>query len=126
MTLSAQLDALRADLPGCCLVAYGDAKAQLVLRSSSDSAWPQEKLDDMCKTGSRQFHLADAMAPFRKGPHAHREAIVATRRDIRVYVGAEAPASDMLCCVCRSGADTAQVLSLARLTLLQVMDGPNV
>ncbi len=121
MTVSEQLDALRADIPGCVLAAFGDVAAQLVLRSSADSPWSQEKLDDLCRTGARQFALSDALTGFRAAPEGMREAIVATRRDVRVFVAAPAPAGDILCCVCRSSAQTGQVVHKARTALSELM-----
>ncbi|MEX0285263.1 MAG: hypothetical protein AB3N23_11690 [Paracoccaceae bacterium] len=122
MTVGGHLDTLRASLPGCTLVAYGDVSAQLVLRTSTDSAWPQEKLDDLCKSGARQFGLVDAMSPFRQSANPTREAIVTTRRDVRVYVGAPGAAGDVLCCVCRSGIDTDHVIHEARAALSNLLD----
>ena len=119
MSLTAQLDTIRSALPGCVLAAYGDSTAKLVLRSSADRPWPQERLDDLCKTASRTLDLSDRLSPKRGQPGHLREAVVATGKDVRIYVGA--PAGDLLCCVCRAGADTQQAAQTARAALAELM-----
>ena len=117
MTVSAKLDALRAAVPGCALAAFGDVDAQLVLRSSAQSPWSQDKLDELCKSGARQIRLRAALNPDAVTP---REAVIATPQDVRVYVAAPAPAGDVLCCVCRSGVETGQVLRHAKAALSEL------
>lgn len=119
MSLTAQLDTIRSAMPGCVLAAYGDSNAKLVLRSSADRPWPQERLDDLCKTASRTLDLFDRLSPKRRQPGHLREAVVARGNDVRIYVGA--PAGDLLCCVCRAGADTQQAAQTVRAALAKLM-----
>lgn len=116
-----QLDGLRDRLPGCVLAAYGDVSAQLVLRSSADAPWPQEKLDDLCKSGARQFALADRLAPHRDTDQP-RTAVVATRKDVRVYVGGGQASSDLLCCVCSAGTATDPVVEAVQALMAEFME----
>lgn len=130
MTVQAQLDELRAAIPGCTLVAYGDRAARLVLRTSAAVAWRQELLDRLCARGAHSLTAAEQLdvrltgvgeppdVPSAKGC----EAVVATDGDVRVFVGADRADGEVLCCVLAPGADTHVALAKARAVLDRLPD----
>jgi len=118
MTIDRHLEDLRAGLPGCSLVAYGDLSANLMLRTSADRAWAQEHLDALCKTASARFDLARSLRGTAEGGPRH--AIVLTERDTRVFVGSDQDEADLLCCVCSGTADAEDILTKATATLQDI------
>lgn len=117
MTIDRHLADLRAALPGCALVAYGDLSAKLMLRTNADTAWPQEQLDALCKTAGARFDLAAAVSDAGPGP---RHAVVMTARDTRVFVGSDSDDADLLACVCHGAADTEVILKHATAALQDI------
>ena len=118
MTVLERLDRLRAATEGCSLAAFGDLRTRLVLRVSSENPWPQERLDDLCKTAARCFGQADSAA-IRDGllggvSAPVNEAMVLGAREIRMFVRSDEDPSDMICCVCQSAEDVAVLSNGAR------------
>lgn len=127
MSISEQLDGLRAAIPGCSLVAFGDLDARLVLRSSSDRPRPQERLDELCAQAASV--LSDAAGDmmltqlFGKSGHAPTDAMVLTQSETRIFVRSEGPQADVLCCVCDTTDAARQATAAARSTLQKISEG---
>ena len=106
MTIDAELDAIRNSFSGCSLVAFGDSRTRLMLRSSHEQACHREHLDELCAQAANCFNLLDAASHDDQGPRSGIarpcEAIVLTTSDMRAFVRAEEGGSDFICCVCDS------------------------
>ena len=126
MSLDADIEALRTSLAGCSLVAFGDAKTRLMLRSSQESACHREYLDELCSQAANCFDMAGAK-PFTEpqGSDGHHacEAIVLTSKNTRVFVKTDEGASDFLCCVCDTPRDLENVVKAAKDTLHKIVGG---
>ena len=112
MGIAEQLEEFQTAADGCSLAAFGDRQTRLMLRVSSDSPWPQEKLDALCGQGADCFDLAGSDAVAGQFGAADKDtfgAIHMTARDVRLFFATGEDDSDMVCCVCPSGKDVADV-----------------
>lgn len=62
MSVQAILDASRRGLSGCDIVAFGDYRSLLILRSSQDAHIRRESLDTLCLEAARLFSQLDEIA----------------------------------------------------------------
>lgn len=114
MTFADHINALRSDLPGCRLVAFGDVSTRLVLRASHGPEVRREHLDRLCDEAAACFSMADAAET---RPDDAREALVLTHRDLRVYVRSSENRADFLCIQCDPDCDTDLVIRTGHETL---------
>ncbi|WP_412553724.1 hypothetical protein [Shimia sp. MIT1388] len=116
MTVADCLEALRSDIPGCQVAAFGDVTARLILKASHDAAVPREKLDSLCAEAARCFAMTEGLGDPKA---ATQDSIVLTTRDMRVYVRAQGRA-DFLCLLCALDSDPDAVVpkGIAALTQL--------
>lgn len=128
MTVAGKLEDLRAALPGCSLVAFGDLSSRLTLCVSASEKRPQEQLDALCVTAGR----------FLDGPMARRstallgggkhivlnEVAVLTTSDLQLYLRSENDDADVLCCVCSNTTNIQKAAKQARSTLLEISATP--
>ena len=61
MTIQEDLEKLRKETQGCTLSAFGDLSSSLILRSSSETRVPREKLDQLCVRAEKAFGFLDAV-----------------------------------------------------------------
>jgi hypothetical protein len=103
MTIGAELDALRNSFSGCSLVAFGDSRTRLMLRSSHEQACHREHLDELCAQAANCFDLLDFASHDDHSSDDDNvrpcEAIVLTANNMRAFVRAEGGGSDFICCV---------------------------
>lgn len=127
MTIDAELDALRNLFPGCSLVAFGDARTRLMLRSSHEQARHREHLDELCAQAANCFDLLDAASYDDHGPNRKNarpcEAIVLTPNDMRAFVRAEEGGSDFICCVCDTPHAKIDIVKAAQEALSKIAVG---
>ena len=96
MSVKAQLDALREAHPLCEVVAFADVDTGTVLTVSGYKSYKQEEMDWLCSTA------VDCL----EGPDRDRSvtgvdrAIVATTRDVRVFLRSKSDPADVLLCLC--------------------------
>lgn len=127
MLVSDRLDAVRADLPGCVLIAYGDARSHLILRVSTENRWPQEQLDALCRQGAGSFDGPEAQVVAKlsglekTGPMT--SAILMTPQDTRVFSRVTGDDADMVCCVCRGQVDPNETIKAAETVLHDILGG---
>lgn len=62
MSVQSILDSRRHGLVGCNIVAFGDYRSLLVLRSSHEPSIRRETLDDLCSRAASVFGRLDAIA----------------------------------------------------------------
>ncbi|MCZ0811702.1 MAG: hypothetical protein ACQEVT_00415 [Pseudomonadota bacterium] len=98
MSLSARLDAMRSDIPGCSLVSFGDLQTALALRTSSAAHCPREQLDEIFAQAVASFAAADRLAQDMAGAEARAEdTLVMTPCDLRVFVRSQSNGEDVIC-----------------------------
>ncbi|WP_204114957.1 hypothetical protein [Shimia biformata] len=119
MTFADHINALRADMPGCRLVAFGDASTRLVLRASHGPDIRREHLDRLCDEASACFSMADVADG---SPSGAKEALVLTHRDLRVYVRSPDNDADFLCIQCDPDCDPETVVRMGHDTLKGLTD----
>ncbi len=117
MTVADCLEALRSDIPGCQVAAFGDVAARLILKASHDATVPREKLDGLCAEAARCFAVTEGIGT----PKATtQDSIVMTAQDMRVYVRAQGHA-DFLCLLCPLDSDPEAVVLKGVVALTQLV-----
>ena len=103
MSVAGELDRLRAALPGCSLVVFGDLYSQITLCVSTRDKHPQEQLDSICVAAG---HLLDSPAAARVAsvmgvPDDGKlsRAVVLGPRETQVYLRSPIEDADVLCCL---------------------------
>ncbi len=96
MTIADCLDALRSDIPGCQVAAFGDIAAHLILKASHDASVPREVLDRLCAEAADCFATAQGLEESGNVPQS---SVVLTTLDMRIYLRAPERA-DFLCLLC--------------------------
>jgi hypothetical protein len=123
--IAARLDKLRADTPGLRLAAYGDLGARLILRSSSDTGWPQDRLDELCLQAEAHFARsgAGALATL-AGDDGWTpvQAIALTPGEARVFLRGNGEDTALLCCICDVGPDIDATVAAAGRVLRDILD----
>lgn len=103
MSVARQLDDLRASLPGCTLVVFGDLFSQVTLCVSSQGKHPQEHLDALCTTAGNLLDgpaaLSAATALGMPDGRALKQAVILGPSDMQVFLRSPAEEADVLCCV---------------------------
>ena len=122
MTISEQLDDLRAAIPGCSAVVLGDLAAGLVLRASLTRQMPQEELDRLCALAAAVLDgpLADVAANGSRPDHA----ALLGGGNTRVFVRSPGDDADVLCCLCPPDVDIVAAAGLARTALAGIAAQP--
>ncbi|MEL7344826.1 MAG: hypothetical protein AAFN59_08190 [Pseudomonadota bacterium] len=96
MSVKAKLDALREAYPHCQVVAFADVDTGTVLTVSGFRSYKHEEMEWLCSTA------VDCL----EGPDRDRSttgvdrAIVASTRDIRVFLRSKSDPADTLLCLC--------------------------
>lgn len=116
MTVADCLEALRSDIPGCQVAAFGDVAARLILKASHDASVPREKLDGLCAEAARCFAVTEGLSAPKA---ATQDSIVMTAQDMRVYVRAQGRA-DFICLLCPLDSDPEEVVPKGVATLTQL------
>lgn len=94
MSMTDQLQVLRAALPGCEIAAFGDADARLILKADHGKGVPREVLDSYCAEAVDWF-----LATQQVGRTEVATCMVMTASDMRVYLRKQ-NRSDFLFLVC--------------------------
>ena len=127
MSVVAQLDNLRASVPGCSVVVFGDLFSQITLCVSAAHKNPQEQLDALCVTAGNLLDgpTARAVAPALGVPvgNALNQAIILTPVDIQLFLRSPTDVADVLCCVCSLDSDVDQALTRSLAALEQIAQG---
>lgn len=123
MDITTELDAMRADLQGCVLVAFTDLSSQLVLSSSSASKPAQEEMNAL----SQAAHLVldgsyaeSASAGWDGNPPADT-AVLMTGSEARVFLRSPGNPAEALVAVCAPDTNLEVAVSQARATLDRIV-----
>lgn len=122
MDITAELDAMRADLKGCALVAYTDLTSQLVLSTSAATKPVQEEMNALSKAAQLALDgdYAQSAAPSWGGTASAEVAVLMTGAEVRLFLRAPANPSEALMCVCAADTDLDAAVTQARAVLQRI------
>lgn len=109
MGVEDELEALRADFPGCAVIAFADLDTRLVLVSSGESAARRDTLDRLCAGAVELFAMAE-----RAGVTAPDTVLRSEAGRIEVSLRDPNSPNDALCAICAMETDLGGYLSRAR------------
>lgn len=121
MSVADELDKLRATLPGCTLVAFGDLASSIVLCASAEEKRPQEELDALCTAastaldGAYAIPLSDAL-----GGAALTQAVTVKPGEIQLFLRSHLDDCDALFCTFADQTDIRDIVSAGRTTLHRI------
>ena len=122
MDITTELDAMRADVQGCVLVAFTDLTSQLVLASSASAKPAQEEMNAL----SRAAHLVldgayaeSAASGWDEGARSEA-AVLMTGSEARVFLRSTGNPVEALICVCAPDTDLDAAVTRGRATLDQI------
>jgi hypothetical protein len=109
MGVEEDLHTLRADFPGCTVIAYADLDTRIVLVSSSEGAARRDTLDGLCAGAVDLFAAAE------RAGEASADTVMRSHGG-RIEVSLRDPErrDDALCAICQPGTDLGGYLSRAR------------
>ena len=124
MSVADELDKLRATLPGCTLVAFGDLNARIVLCASASEKRPQEQLDALCMAASDTLDGTHA-DPLAKALGGERltEAVTVGSGQVHLFLRSHLDVSDALFCTFADQTDIEEMVDAGRKTLHRI-SGP--
>lgn len=122
MDVTGKLDALRADLPGCSLIAFTDLGSSLVLSTSAASKPPQEELDRLSELAQVMLDgaMAEGASPLLAGGEGDRRAglaMLVSAGDAKVFLRAPGEVAEALVCVGAPDMNFAKVVDCGRSAL---------
>lgn len=121
MDITAELDAMRAGVKGCALVAYTDLTSQLMLSTSSVSKPVQEEMNALAQAAqvSLDGGFADSASPSWGGTPPEL-AVLMTGSDARMFLRSPDNPAEALVCVLAPDTDLDAVVTQARETLQKI------
>lgn len=122
MDITAELDAMRADVQGCALVAYTDLSSQLVLSTSAASKPVQEEMNALSQAAQLALDgtIAEGAAPSWGSQAPPEMAVLMTGAEVRLFLRSPANTSEALVAVCAPDANLEAVVTQARATLARI------
>lgn len=122
MDITAELDAMRADVRGCALVAYTDLTSQLVLCTSAASKPVQEEVNALSRAAQLTLDgaYAEGAAPVWDGAAPAEVSILMTGSEARLFLRSPSNPAEALVCVCAADTDLEAAVSEARATLQRI------
>lgn len=114
MSLVESLEEMRCGISGCSLVSFGDLSTGLALRTSASGSLKQDYLDEILQQAAVSFEASDAIAALAGRPAAENEVLIATPREMRVFVRAEGGLSDVVFCVCENADELGEIRDFAQ------------
>ena len=122
MDITAELDAMRADIQGCALVAYTDLSSQLVLSTSAASNPVQEEMNALSQAAQLALDgaFAEGAAASWGGGDPAEMAFLMTGAEVRLFLRSPANSAEALVAVCAPDADLEAVVAEARATLARI------
>ncbi|MGR3515265.1 MAG: hypothetical protein ACU0GG_21080 [Paracoccaceae bacterium] len=122
MDITAELDAMRAEVQGCSLVAYTDLTSQLVLSTSAAMKPAQEEMNALSKAAQLALDgtYAESAAPSWGGGAAAEVSVLMTGADARLFLRAPQNPAEALMCVCTPDTDLEAAVSTAQATLQRI------
>ena len=124
MDITAELDAMRADVQGCALVAYTDLTSQLVLCTSSASKPAQEETNALSKAAQLALDgsYAESAGSVWGSTAPAEVSVLMTGADARLFLRSPSNPSEALMCVCAPDIDLESAVTQARATLQRIAE----
>ncbi|MEL7150688.1 MAG: hypothetical protein AAGK71_08140 [Pseudomonadota bacterium] len=122
MDITAELDAMRADVRGCSLVAYADLTSQLVLCTSAAAKPAQEEMNALSQAAQLALDgaYAESAAPSWGGQAPAEVSVLMTGSDARLFLRAPENPAEALMCVCAPDTDLEAAVTQGRATLQRI------
>lgn len=122
MDVAERLDAMRAEVNGCSLVAFADLGSKLVLCVSAAIKPAQEEMDRLSSLAELVLNgaLASGAAPVLtdgEGDGRAGMAMLMSGSEAKVFLRAQGAANEALVCVCAPETDIGKVVDCGRSTL---------
>ena len=126
MDVTETLDALRAELPGCSLVAFTDLGSKLVLCSSAVGKPAQEELDHLSELAQIMLDgpVAEGAEPLLQGAEGDTRAgsaVLLSEEEAKVFLRAPGDVAEALVCVCAAEVDLRKVMDCGQSTLASIV-----
>ncbi|MEM6589649.1 MAG: hypothetical protein AAF641_14475 [Pseudomonadota bacterium] len=115
------LEALRLSRPGCHVVAFGDEKAQIVLRASHDTTYKREHLDRFCEQAATSFHVLNCARHLWRSEERTYEVVRMNEKTATVFVKESTEAAEFLCLVSDANTDLDGLTADAHKTLSLIL-----
>ena len=121
MSVVDELDKLRATLPGCTLVAFGDLGARIVLCASAEEKRPQEDLDALCMAASMSLNgtFSTSVSDVLEGPKLNQVVAIGPG-EIQLFLRSELDDCDALFCNFADQTDIREMVAEGRATLHRI------
>lgn len=122
MDITAELDAMRGQVPGCALVAYTDLTSQLVLCTSAVSKPVQEEMNALSQAAGLALNgaFAESASPSWGGEPAPEVAVLMTGADARLFLRSPVNPAEALVAVCAPDIDLEQAVTEGHATLARI------
>lgn len=115
------LEALRLSRPGCRVVAFGDEKAQIVLRASHDATYKREHLDRICEQAASSFQGLSSARHLWRSENQANTVIRLHGNAATVFVKDSTDAAEFLCMVSDANTDLSALTADAHQTLSLIL-----
>lgn len=122
MDITAELDAMRADVQGCALVAYTDLSSSLVLCTSAASKPVQEEMNALSQAAQLALDgaYAEGAEPTWGGTSPAEISVLMTGAEARLFLRAPGNPAEALVCVCAADTDLDAAVRQAQATLQRI------
>lgn len=122
MSVSEALDELRAEIPGCSLVAFADLSSKIVLTASAATNPAREELDALSVAANVALDgaIAQGAAPV-LGEESAASAMLLSASEARVFLRSPGENPEALICVCAPDCNLEVVMDCARATLNRIV-----
>lgn len=123
MDVTAELDAMRSDLPGCALVAFADLATDLALSTSALANPVQEEMNALSQAAKIALDgaFAEGAAPVWGGDGPAEVAMLLTGHEARVFLRSPGNPNEALICVCAPDAPLEDVVARGRTALDRIV-----
>lgn len=124
MDVTKELDALRAEVAGCELVAFADLSSEMVLCVSSASRHAQEEIDALSVAAATLLQegiSAEVGAFTGEGGNAMGGAITMTADQVRIFLRSSQEANEVLCCLCAPNVEVHKIMDCGRSVLDRIV-----
>lgn len=122
MSVSEALDELRAEIPGCSLVAFADLSSKIVLTASAATNPAREELDALSMAAHLALDgaVAQGAAPV-LGEESSGTAMLLSASEARVFMRSPGENPEALICVCAPDCNLEVVVDCARTALNRIV-----
>lgn len=124
MSVSTALDELRAEIPGCSLVAFADLSSKIVLTASAATNPAREELDALSAAAYLALDgaVAEGAAPiWGDQQETAGTAMLLSASEARVFMRSPGENPEALICVCAPDCNLEVVVDCARTTLKRIV-----